>query len=465
MLLHECQPQVDLPPMDLAHRFSGDYAETPYWWRAAPPTSLEQMPVPSQADVAIVGSGITGLNAALELARAGRKVVVFDAGDAGAGASSRNAGFVGRSLKHSFGDLLRRVGPETAVAVYQEMQAAFDSVAEVVQAEGLACHFNKCGRLILAASQRQLDALGAELALKKEHLDDEYQLLTRQELPNEIATNRFAGAAVVPGMASIHPGLYHRGLLERVRQTGVQVLAHTPVTGIVADIHRATIKTTRGELHAHDVIVATNGYTGAGASAWLQRRLIPFDAYMIATEPVDKAVLDSLLPTNRTYIDENQNIIYLRRAPDESRILFGGRTGSRPGSLHERALELHRMASAILPGMQGLKISNAWTGRCAATFDLYPHLGRKDGVWYAAGYCFAGVPMGTYLGRKLAWRVLGLTQGKSVFEGRPFPTMPFYTGNPWFVPHAMKVYDLLDAFASRGRPANDPFEPIGTKHL
>ncbi|MGE5201890.1 MAG: FAD-dependent oxidoreductase, partial [Acidobacteriota bacterium] len=92
------------PPTDAAP-FAADFKETPYWWDAAPPIRGEPRNPPGRADVVIVGSGITGLNAALVLARAGRSVAVLDAGDLGHGASTRNAGYVGRSLKHSFADL------------------------------------------------------------------------------------------------------------------------------------------------------------------------------------------------------------------------------------------------------------------------------------------------------------------------------------------------------------------------
>src|SRR4030095_12946080 len=91
-----------------------EFKEAPYWWDAAPRPLLPERPLPARTDVAIVGSGHTGLVGALNLARDGGRVAVFEAGDPGQGASSRNAGYAGRSLKHSFGELMERHGLDRA---------------------------------------------------------------------------------------------------------------------------------------------------------------------------------------------------------------------------------------------------------------------------------------------------------------------------------------------------------------
>ena len=85
-----------------------------------------------------------------------------------------------------------------------------------------------------------------------------------------------------------------------------------------------------------------------------------------------------------------------------------------------------------------------WTGYCAGTFDLMPHIGGAEHIWYGLGYNFAGIPMGTHFGGKLAALVLGRPEGRSEFATAAFPTLPLYGGNPWFVPMAMRYFDWKD---------------------
>src|SRR5690606_23271489 len=100
-----------------------DFKHQPYWWDAAPLEALETADTRRDFDVAIVGSGFTGLVAALALLRGGRSVVIFEKELAGFGASRRNAGFLGRVLKKSYGELEKGDGQPYAHAVYSELNA------------------------------------------------------------------------------------------------------------------------------------------------------------------------------------------------------------------------------------------------------------------------------------------------------------------------------------------------------
>ena len=108
----------------------------------------------------------------------------------------------------------------------------------------------------------------------------------------------------------------------------------------------------------------------------------------------------------------------------------------------------------MLPGLGDVKLSNVWTGRCAGTFDLYPHVGNHGRIHYALGYCFAGMPMGTYLGQKVARKILGQEkEAASVYREIPFPAVPLLGGHNWFVPWYIGWHDWTDGKAADRRRA------------
>jgi glycine/D-amino acid oxidase-like deaminating enzyme len=429
-------------PQD-AEIFAPDFKETPYWWEAAPRPRREPAAVPAKTDVAVVGSGYTGLSAALHLARGGRQVTVFEADEPGYGASSRNAGYVGRTLKHSLGSLVEGVGAEKAKAYYREARAAYDHVRELIEREKIDCHLARCGRFMAALTPAHYETMARDMELKRRHLGDESEMIPAGATRREVGSDLYQGGALIPDMSSVHPALYHLGLLGRAEEAGAVVLAHTPVTGIRRDGNGFTIETPRGRTSAREVVLATNGYTGR-ESPYLRRRLIPFHAFMIATEELPKERVEALIPASRTCHDYNNNLFYFRRAPDSNRILLGGRSGGPTRDLRTKARVLHRALGEIMPELENVKLSHVWTGQCAATFDEWPHIGEQGGMHYAVGYCFAGLPMGTWFGQKIARRILGTQEGATIFDELPLQTRPYYWGWPWFRPLVVAKLDRED---------------------
>src|SRR5262249_27596720 len=136
-----------------------------------------------------------------------------------------------------------------------------------------------------------------------------------------------------------------------------------------------TVTTNRGHLRAGDAIIATNGYTPR-QFAWHARRLVPFTAYMAATESLPSERFASIIPSARTVLDDNFNIDFFRPAPDSPRILFGGATGSGLTENHAIAARLRRILTDVLPQLSDVRLEHVWTGKCAGTFDMMPHIGN-----------------------------------------------------------------------------------------
>ena len=415
----------------------------PYWWDEVPRPALDGAPLPATIDVAVVGSGYTGLHAALQTARGGRHTVIFDSEDAGWGCSTRNGGQVSTSIKPSYDVLARRHGAQRAFDILKEGRNSLAWIGEFVAAEKIACDFARVGRFHAAHNAAQFKALASGIAHQPKGLEVDAHAVPRAEQRNEIGTDAYWGGVVYTGHCSVDPARYHRGLLERALAAGAQVLPRCRVARIEKDGSGFRVVTARGTTHARDVVVATNGYTGA-LTPWLQRRVIPIGSYMIATEPLPHGMMDRLIPKNRIVSDTRRVVYYYRASPNRQRILFGGRVSLNETDPRVSAPLLHRDMVQIFPELAAVRITHSWCGFVAYTFDELMHVGTHDGIHYAMGYCGAGVGTASYFGMRVGQQVLGREEGRTALDGLAFQTRPFYTGKPWFPGASIRYYRWRD---------------------
>jgi len=417
---------------------------SPYWWEQVPRPSLPDSALPKTVDVAVIGAGYTGLHAALQTSRGGRTTIVFDAEDAGWGCSTRNGGQISTSIKPSFEQLARRHGSQRAFEILKEGQRSLDWIADFVRSEAIDCDFGQVGRFHAAHNAAQYEALGGRIASQPKGLEVDAFMLTRAQQRSELGSDAYWGGVVYTRHCSVNPARYHQGLLERVLSAGAQLAPNCAVTGIEKQGALFRISTPRGSVVARDVVVATNGYTG-GLTPWLQRRVIPIGSYMIATEPLPEGMMDSLIPNNRIVSDTRRVVYYYRASPDRRRILFGGRVSYHETDPRVSGPKLHADMVQIFPQLRDTRVSHSWCGFVAYTFDELMHLGKRDGLHYAMGYCGAGVGTSSYFGMRLGQQVLGLAEGRTALDGLAFETRPFYTGNPWFLAPSVAYYRWRDS--------------------
>ncbi len=103
------------------------------------------------------------------------------------------------------------------------------------------------------------------------------------------------------------------------------------------------------------------------------------------------------------------------------------------------------MLCTVVPDLKSVRITHAWVGWVAYTFDTMPHIGGQDGLYYCMGYCGQGVPLAPYFGRKVGLQMAGREEGRTALDNLPFPGRPYYFGKPWFLAPSVWAYRTLDA--------------------
>jgi len=419
--------------------------EVPYWWATAPelPSYADKL-LPQRADVVVIGSGYTGLSAARNLARRGASVVVLEKETIGWGASSRNGGQVLTGLAIGPGALIKQVGLERAKAMYAASLRGLDFIEELIRAEQIECDFQRVGHIEAACKPAHFEHFQHAQELLARDFNHSIRVLDRSQQREELGTDYYHGILIDERSAGVQPAKYVRGLACAAERAGAHLHEKTPALAIERGGTHWRVFTPRGPIGAQEVLIATNGYTDSVAPS-LRKRIIPVGSYIIATEPLPAEVASRILPRRRMVYDSKNFLAYFRLSSD-NRLVFGGRAEykiSTPETTRRSVRILRRSMSEIFPELANTSIEYSWSGNVCFTPDFLPRIGRMNGLHYALAYAGHGVALATYLGAQAADLIRG-TGGQTPFADRPFDSIPFYTGTPWFMPLGALWYKLLD---------------------
>ena len=425
--------------------FHPDFKTSPFWWEAYRPAVGDLVMVPTTARVAIVGGGYAGLSAALELSKHGIDAVVFEKGALGEGASTRNGGAVsgGVNVGKSFSGKAVETDPARAARMLSDAYDAFALVERLIEDERIDCFWQKRGRFQGAWTPAHFAYQQSRLASLNDSAQSGAYMVPRERQRAEIASDYYYGGMVVERSASIHPALYYKGLLDACRRRGIAVCADASVDGIARSRAGWRVTTSRGATEAGDVVIATNGYTGA-LTPRLRRRIVPIASHIIATEELPEDLARSLVPNGRTLSDTKRVLCYYRMSPDGKRMVFGGRARFTQADPLLCARVLYTYMTERFPQLKGVRVTHGWTGNTAFTLDALPHVGEDEGMHYALGCNGSGIAMMTYLGYQTARKIARAANYACAFDSPDFPDHALYNGNPWFLPLIGSYYRLRD---------------------
>jgi gamma-glutamylputrescine oxidase len=374
-------------------------------------------------DVAIVGGGLAGLSAAIELAQRGHSVRVLEARQVGFGASGRNGGQAIHGLACDIGEIEEQLGTEEARRVFDMSVEALDLIHARCRQFGIDADWQD-GFLGVAVNERK----ARELLAGAEHLAARYAYpmaaATGAQVQQWIDSPRYVAAVHDARSGHLHPLKYTLGLARAAAQLGVRIHEDTTVSALQPG-KRTTLLTPKGRVTARQVLLAGNVYL-QGIAPQLESRIMPVGTYIVASEPVGDATARQLIPSLSAVCDNNFVLDYFRFAADSS-LLYGGRVSYSTATPMNLADSMRRRMVETFPLLAGVRISHAWGGFVDISMNRAPDFGRlpqAPDVYYLQGFSGHGLALTGLAGRLVAEAISGDAARFDTFariKHRPFP--------------------------------------------
>ncbi len=410
------------------------YPDTYYARTLADASQRPALEGTEKADVVIVGAGLAGLTAALDLARAGRSVIVLEAERVGWGASGRNGGFVGPGYATSHAHITRMVGVEQARLLHRLSIEGVHVVENNIRDLALTDNKLVYGKMSVRR-YHDPDGLARQCDLMQKEFGYHLEVMPTEAVRDVLRSSKYYQALYDPACFHFHPLNYARSLARAIEALKGKVFEGTRVTGCDFDGADKIVRTAHGEVRAQHVILSGGGYTD-NLVPRLRRSILPIATYVLLTEEAPEQIAEAVR-TPRAISDNRRAGDYYRLVEDGRRLLWGGRITTRTTEPRHLAAMMQKTMVSTYPQLKGLRMETAWSGLMAYARHLMPLIGQlQPGIWYAFGFGGHGLNTTAIGGRVVAEGILGASDRYRLYE--PFGLA--WNGGPFGVAAAQLTY-------------------------
>lgn len=375
------------------------------------------------ADVCVIGAGLTGVSAALNLAERGYSVILIDSSRVGWAASGRNGGQLIGGYACDI-DTFAPFMSEAEVRMMWDMgQETLDIVKRRVARHRIDCALT-AGYFTAANRSRDVQALKRwrdEAARRFGH--DRFRHVDGEGVREYVQSARYPGGLYDPDSGHLHPLNYTLGLARAAHEAGVRIFENSAVTRLREENGLQVAETARGKVRTKFAVLACNTFIGELAPA-LARKIMPVGTYVIATEALGAERMRALMPAQAAVCDSRFVLDYFRPAPD-TRLLWGGKVSYSTFAPPNLGEAMRRDMLKTFPQLADVKVDYAWGGYVDITMNRAPHFGRlSPNVYFAQGFSGHGVNTTGLAGELIAEAIHGQATRFDLFgkiRHRDFP--------------------------------------------
>lgn len=372
-------------------------------------------------DVAIIGGGFTGLQAAYNLAKRGVSTVLIEAGRFGDGASGRNGGQLGSGQRAWPDELEPEIGYERSRALFDMAENAKRYLLDFGDTHGIDMDYLP-GQMNVAHKPGHEDDYRRIADLLADRYDYPHvSFMNRAETAERLGSTRYHYGVRDAGTGHIHPLKLLIGLARVAAEAGARICEMTPAKNLTQAAGKTLIETPRGTITADRVLLAANAHIG-NLEKETASHVMPIRSFIGATVPLDQH--PEILPGSEAVADSRFVVRYFRKSRD-GRLLFGGREAYTADSPRDMSKHIRRQIAEIYPALKEIEITHAWGGSVGITMPRKPFVREvMPGVTSIAGYSGHGVMLSNYSGKMYADLIAGNASELDLYKELKIPPFP-----------------------------------------
>src|SRR3954467_542259 len=380
---------------------------------AAPAEALLERPrltFDLDVDICVIGAGLAGLTVAREAARLGASVAVLEGRHVGWNASGHQLGTVMPGFGVPVGDLIERVGFDTA----RELWALSRQGAEYVRAAATLVPFSAFSEGALEVSNVDAgDTLISRLQMLAEDFDTEVEGWQVDRVRSELKTRRYFHGVYYPKAFQIDGHRYVHGLAGLARQAGARIFEETPVVSIDASGIRKRIVTPQARLRASHIVLAGNIHLGAPLRR-LSETLLPVWRHAAVTAPLGERLAEAI--TFQGSVTDTDGIDHFRIVGGD-RLLWSSPETTWAARPQRFASSIQRRIATVFPQLGKVEIADVFSGAIGQTVHGMPQIGQlRKGLWVASGFGRQGLNTTAMAGQLIARSILSGEESWRLFS-------------------------------------------------
>ncbi|KQV43851.1 MULTISPECIES: FAD-binding oxidoreductase [unclassified Rhizobium] len=398
----------------------------------------------TETDVAIIGGGFTGLQAAYNLAKNGVRVTLVEAYRFGDGASGRNGGQLGTGQRWWPEEAESSLGYERSKALFDMAENAKRHLLDFAETHGIDIDYSP-GQLSVCHKKGMEKYYRANAEIAASRYDYPHiSFMDGRETAERLGSTHYLFGVRDTGTGHIQPMKLLVGLAKQAQAAGANIHERTKALKIDRQGGRIVIETDHGTIRADRALIACNAYIG-NLEPITANHVMPIRSFIGATRPLDD--FPAVIPSGESVADSRFVVRYFRRLKN-GRLLFGGREAYTADNPRDISDHIRRQIAEIYPNLANIEMTHSWGGSVGITLPREPFVREvMPGVTSIGGYSGHGVMLSNYCGKLYADLVSGKTTELELYRELNIPGFP---GGPKFrsvlLFFALSWYALRDKF-------------------